>query len=197
MNTEETHKEISSTASLENRIQILEGKIEALTERTVSLESNLVSDRLTLVLFSDDMDKQMAGFIIATGAAAMGMKVSMFFTYWGLTALRKRTILSNKTLPEKLVALMLPPGPHKVATSKMNMLGIGPEFFKHLMKKKNVQTLPELIALAKEMDVNMIACQMSMEIMGISKDELLDDLSYGGVATYIEDASDSKVTLFI
>ena len=179
---------------IEERFRRLETKFEEISQ---SLQSDRQSDRLTMVAFSGDMDKLMAAFIIATGAAAMGMEVSMFFTYWGLTALRKTTIYKNKAIPEKMIASMLPSGPDKVATSKMNFFGIGPTFFKHLMKQKNVQSLPELISLAAEMEVKMIACQMSMEIMGIKKNELIDNLSFGGVATYIGDAADSKITLFI
>ena len=175
----------------------LENQIRQLSQSVQLLESEKVPDRVSMLVFSGDMDKLMAAFIIATGAASMEMDVSMYFTYWGLTALRKATTYKNKAIPEKMIAAMLPTGPESVGTSKMNFLGIGPKFFKHLMKQKNVQTLPELIPLAKELDVRMIACQMSMEIMGIAKEELIDGLSFGGVATYVGDAANSKVTLFI
>jgi peroxiredoxin family protein len=155
------------------------------------------SDRATLVVFSSDMDKLMAAFVIATGAASMGMDVSMYFAFWGLGVLKKKTLYRNKPITEKLMALMLPWGPDNTATSKMNMMGMGPVFFKHVMKKKNISTLPELMTLAREMGVRMIACQMSMDVMGIKQEELLDGLDYGGVATYLADARDSKITLFI
>lgn len=155
------------------------------------------SDRATLVVFSGDMDKLMAAFVIATGAASMGMDVSMYFAFWGLAVLKKKTLYKNKPITEKLMSLMLPCGPDGLNVSKMNMMGMGPVFFKHVMKKKKISTLPELISIAKEMGIRMIACQMSMDVMGIKKEELLDGLDYGGVVTYLADARDSKITLFI
>ncbi len=156
-----------------------------------------ISDRATIVVFSGDMDKLMAAFIIAVGAAAMDMEVSMFFTFWGITALKKQTVYSGKPVVEKMMSVMLPGGPDKVGTSKMNMMGFGPKFFKMVMEQKNVQSLPELIALARDLELRMVACQMSMDIMGIREDELIDGIEYGGVATYLADAADSRITLFI
>jgi len=123
--------------------------------------------------------------------------VSMFFTFWGLTALKKQTVYAKKSVPEKMISMMMPGGPASVGTSQMNMMGMGPAFFKMLMKKNNVESLPDLIEMAQDLEVKMVACQMSMGIMGITKDELLDEISYGGVATYLADAGDSKITLFI
>ena len=182
---------------VDERLFNLESQIKQISQSVQLLESKKVPDRVSMIVFSGDMDKLMAAFIIATGAVSMEMEVSMYFTYWGLSALRKATTYKNKAIPEKMIAAMLPTGPESVGTSKMNFLGVGPKFFKHLMKQKNVQTLPELISLAKELDVKMIACQMSMGIMGITKEELIDDLAFGGVATYVEDAANSKITLFI
>jgi len=195
---------------------LLDQRIEALIERKVAerfdrLQASVdqalaavrgtssvsLEDRAALVVFSGDMDRLMASFIIATGAAAMGMQVTMYFTFWGLAALKKTTILKGKSIPEKLLTMMLPSGPEGTGTSKLHMLGLGPVMLKTLMSKHNVETLPSLIALAQELGVQLIACQMSMGIMGIRKEELIDGLDYGGVATYIGDASNSRVTLFI
>jgi peroxiredoxin family protein len=143
------------------------------------------------------MDKLLAAFVIATGAASTGMEVSMYFAFWGLTALKKKTVFRNKSITEKLMALMLPCGPDHLSISKMNMMGMGPAFFKYIMKKKNISDLPELMNAAREMGVRMVACQMSMDVMGIKKDELLDGLDYGGVSTYLADARESSITLFI
>jgi peroxiredoxin family protein len=156
-----------------------------------------LANRATIVAFSGDMDKLFAAFTIATGAVAMGMQVSIFFTFWGLAALRKKTILKGKTISEKLIALMFPSGPNKLCSSKMNILGAGPVFFKRLMRKKNAQSLPELISLARDMGVRMVACRISMDIMGLREDELIDGLEFAGVATYLADARDSRITLFI
>lgn len=155
------------------------------------------SDRATLVVFSGELDRVMAAFIIATGAAAMGMDVAMFFTFWGLPILKKTTVWAGKSLPEKLLATMLPTGPEHAGTSKLHMLGLGPLLLKKIMRQHHVETLPALMTLAQEMGVRLIACQMSMDIMGITREELLEGLAYGGVATYLADADDSRLTLFI
>jgi peroxiredoxin family protein len=156
-----------------------------------------LANRATVVAFSGDMDRLMAAFIISTGAAAMGMDASMYFTFWGLSAIKKRTSFKNKKITEKLMGLMLPSGPASVGTSKMNMLGMGPAFFRYVMKQKNVQTLPDLITLAQEAGVKLVACQMSMDVMGITRGELIDGVECGGVATYLAEARDSRITLFI
>jgi peroxiredoxin family protein len=111
--------------------------------------------------------------------------------------LKKKTCFKGKSFTDVLTALMLPSGPAHLSTSKMNMLGAGPAFFGYVMKKKNVASLTELIDLARETGVRIIACQLAMEVMGIKREELVDGLDYGGVSTYLADARDSKVTLFI
>ncbi|NIA07759.1 MAG: hypothetical protein GWP14_09050 [Actinobacteria bacterium] len=173
------------------------GRLESQIDQALKSCGRPLSNRATIVVFSGDMDKMLAAFVISTGAAAMGMDVSMYFTFWGLAALKKKRVLKGKPITEKLMGLMLPAGPDNLASSKMNMLGIGPAFFRYLMKKKNIETLPDLIALASEMHVRLVACQMSMEMMGITRGELIDGLEYGGVATYLADAADSRITLFI
>src|SRR5215471_19175692 len=163
----------------------------------VQTTSPAPTNRATLVVFSGELDRVMAAFIIATGAAAMGMEVSMFFTFWGLSILKKTTIWEGKTVPEKLLATMLPTGPEHTGTSKLHMLGLGPLLLKKMMRQHNVETLPALMTLARDMGVRLIACQMTMGLMGITKEELQDDLDYGGVVTYLADAGDSRITLFI
>lgn len=184
------------TAKVTEKFDALQTQIEQTLKSCCSGKSQ-TSNRATVVVFSGDMDKLIAAFIIATGAAAMGIDVSMYFTFWGLAALKKKTVFKGKPITEKLMGVMLPSGPTHVGTSKMNMLGIGPAFFKYVMKKKNIETLPDLIGLADEMGIRMVGCQMSMDVMGITKEELIDGLDYGGVTTYLADASDSKITLFI
>ena len=155
------------------------------------------TNRASLLVFSGDMDRLFAAFTVALASAASGLEVSMYFTFWGLTALRKRKTFAGKTLGEKMVALMLPSGPASVGTSRMHLGGIGPRFFKHLMKRRNVETLPNMIAMAQEMGIKLIACEMSMNVMGITREELVDGLSYGGAATYVADAAGAKITLFV
>jgi peroxiredoxin family protein len=192
------HIERLVTAKVAEKLDELQAQTAraAATSATAATESP-IANRATLVVFSSDMDKVMAAFIIASGAAAMGMDVSMYFTFWGLSAIRRKSLLRNKGLAERLLAMMLPSGPASLGTSKLNMLGMGPAFFKSLMKKKNIQTLPDLIALARKSGVRLVACQMSMDVMGIRKEELMDGVQYGGVATYLADARDSRITLFI
>jgi peroxiredoxin family protein len=187
--------------AVEERLgQRLAGIEEALRElKGVSTQqkAHIPEDRATLLVFSGEMDNLMAAFNIAVGAASMGMQVSMFFTFWGLSALRVKTTYAGKTAGEKMAALMLPSGPASVPTSRMNMAGVGPVFFKHLMRQRNVESLPTLVDLARELGVRMIACEMSLKVMGVTRDELIPGIDYGGVATYLADAAKSKVTLFI
>ena len=169
----------------------MEGKLAALRERTVD-------DAATIIVFSGDLDKVLAGFVLATGAAAAGLETSMFFTFWGLSALKKRQAPpGQKNLMEKMFAIMTPGSSEALGTSRMNFFGMGAVMLRKMMKDKQIASLEELMGLARELNVKMIACTMSMDAMGVSKDELLDDLTYGGVATYMADACRSKVTLFI
>ncbi|HUT87856.1 MAG TPA: DsrE/DsrF/DrsH-like family protein [Thermoguttaceae bacterium] len=180
-----------------DRLEAVQTTVGQVQSRPESAETEEVADRVSLLVFSCDMDKLLCAFIIAAGAAAMGMEVSMYFAFWGLVAVKKKTIFSKKPFLKKMLAAMLPSGPRRVGTSKMNMLGIGPAFFKMLMKKENVESLPALIDQVRELGVKLVACTMSMGVMGMKEEELLDDVEYGNVATYLEEASKSKVTLFI
>lgn len=131
----------------------------------------------TIVVFSQDMDKAMASFIIASGAAAMGKKVTLFFTFWGLNILRKENSPAvKKDFLEKMFGWMMPKGVNKLPISNMNMAGMGPKMIKHVMKKKNVDSLDLLIKNAMDAGVNIVACAMSMDIMGIKEEELIDEL---------------------
>ncbi len=185
------------TDKVAEKLNSVQKQFEQILVQGRSFVTSQLSNRVTIVAFSGDMDKLIAAFIIATGAAAMGMEVSVYCTFWSLAALKKKTSLKGKPITEKLIAMMLPSGPAHLGTSEMNMLGIGSAFFSYVMKKKNLMSLPDLISLARETGVRIIACQMAMEVMGITKEELLDNLDFGGVATYLADARDSKVTLFI
>ncbi len=154
--------------------------------------------RKTIIVFSGDLDKAMAAFIIANGAAAMGDKVTMFFTFWGLNILRKaRKVKVKKNFMEKLFGWMMPRGADKLGLSKMNFMGMGAKMMKMIMKQKKVNTLPELIETAQALGVEMLACTMSMDVMGIKKEELIDGIDYAGVATYLGEADQSNVNLFI
>jgi peroxiredoxin family protein len=170
--------------------------VRDLENRLAKLEKN--SSELTMVLFSGDFDKVFAAFIIATGALAMGKKVSVFVTFWGLDAIKKPVMKTGgRQFLEKMVLWMRPKGPDKLGTSKMNFGGIGPRLFRYMMGKKNIESLPSLIGLAQEMGIKIVACQMSMDVMGVKKEDLLDGIEFGGVATFLSDSFSSNTTLFI
>ncbi len=156
------------------------------------------SKKKTMVVFSGDFDKAMAAFIIANGAAAMGSQVTMFFTFWGLNLLRRpESIQVKKNFIETMFGWMMPRGAEKTTLSKMNMAGVGTMMIKGIMKKKNVASLTELINNARENGVRLVACAMSMDLMGIHKEELIDGVEEGGVAMYLNQAESAGVNLFI
>lgn len=163
-----------------------------------TVKKSEVKEGKTLVVFSGDLDKVLASFIIANGAAAMNRPVTMFFTFWGLNALRKSEhIKVKKPLIDKLFGLMMPRGSQKLKLSKMNMAGMGTAMLKKVMNDKNVDSLETLMKTAMANGVRLVACTMSMDIMGITKDELIDGVEFGGVASYLGDAEEGNVNLFI
>ncbi|QEK02162.1 FAD-dependent oxidoreductase [Treponema phagedenis] len=172
--------------------QIMKGKTEQTLETKVFENHNSA----TIIVFSGDLDKTMAAFIIANGAASMGKKVTMFFTFWGLSAVKRRAH-AQKNAMEKMFDIMLPADITKLGLSKMNMAGMGSAMMKKIMKEKNVDDLPTLMQSARNLGVKLIACSMSMDVMGIKKEELLEGVEIGGVATYLGDAQKSGINLFI
>jgi peroxiredoxin family protein len=179
------------------RVSPLEDRVARLEEQFRGLAGRTVSNRATIVVFSGDLDKVFAGLVIATGAAAMGLEVSMFHTFWGLNALLKRRKLRGKKLLEKAMSVMTPAGLGNLNPSKLSFAGAGAAIFRKMMKDKGVQSPEELFALARELGVKVLACEMSMEVMGIRREELIDGIAVAGVGAYLGDAADSKVTLFI
>ncbi|RHR40984.1 CoA-disulfide reductase [Parabacteroides sp. AF18-52] len=156
------------------------------------------ADNKTLIVFSDDLDKALASFVIANGAASTGKKVTMFFTFWGLNVIKKRQKPSvSKDLFGKMFGWMLPSHSSKLKLSKMNMGGAGSWMMRLIMKKKHIDSLESLIAQAAENGIEMIACTMSMDVMGVKKEELMDNVTLGGVATYLERAEEANINLFI
>lgn len=166
-------------------------------KRFQAIESRLPQDKVSIVVFSSDMDKVLAGFVIASGALAMGMEVAMYFTFWGLTAIKKSTNLKGKALKQQLLALMTPEKSQSMGISKLNMFGMGPRMMRSIMKEKNVASLEELRDLAQEMGTRMIGCTMAMDVMGVAESEFIDGIELGGVATFMEEALKSRVTLFL
>src|SRR6266446_570133 len=168
-----------------SRQQALEDKLRELEKRLAEVEERTPEDRVALVVFSGDLDKVLGAFVIATGAAAMGQQVSMFFTFWGLSVLKKDTDLSGKTLFQKMMAVMSPGSSRSLPVSKMNYFGVGAKMLRSMMKEKNVNSLEEMIALAKELGVRIIACEMSRDVMGIKESELVAGVECGGVAAFL------------
>ena len=165
-----------------------------------ALEKKTPEDKLSMVVFSGDLDKIIAAFVIATGAVAMGVDAVMFFTFWGTPVLRNaKKNVGGKDTFGKMFGAMLPKGMGQVKLSKMNMGGMGTAMMKSLMKKKNVASLEEFLAMAEDLGVRIFICEMSMDLMGFKREEMIDykNLTFCGVAKFLEEAANSKVQLFI
>ncbi len=168
--------------------------IKAERQNPISTEKN----NKTMVVFSGDLDKAIASFIIANGAASMGRKVTMFFTFWGLNILRKpKKIKVKKGFMDTMFGRMMPRGSRKLKLSNMNMMGMGAQMIRKVMKDKNVDSLESLIETAIAGGVEIVACQMSMDVMGLKQEELIDGIKIGGVGYYLGEAEESNVNLFI
>lgn len=169
-------------------------------ENVIQVQNNghATKNKLSMVVFSGDMDKVMAAYIIATGAAASGMEVTMFFTFWGLKAIQQPGKLTGKGLFGRMLGVMNRGGLDAIGPSRLNMGGMGRWMFKLMMKQKGVSSLPELYDMAVELGVKMMPCQMSMEVMEFDPNQFRSNVTPPvGVATFLEEASESKVTLFI
>ena len=181
---------------LEVRPEVIEALIEK-AEAPVQSSAAVRNDK-TFVVFSGDLDKTIAAFIMANGAAAMGRKVTMFFTFWGLNILRRPEKVSvAKSFIERMFGLMMPRGTKELGLSRMNMGGLGAKMIRGIMKEKGVSSLEELIDSARSHGVRLVACQMSMDIMGIRKEELIDGVELGGVSTFLGSGEQSDMSLFI
>ncbi|MCS6920176.1 MAG: DsrE/DsrF/DrsH-like family protein [Fimbriimonadales bacterium] len=178
-------------------INALQAQVQQLQAQVDALRAQSPENRLSMVVFSGDLDRVLAAFVIASGAAASGMEVSMFFTFWGLTALRQKRETRGKTFFQKLMGWMTPVGTRGLGVSKMNFGGIGAKMLRTMMRQQGVPQLEEMAQMARELGVRIVACQMSMDVMGIHKDELVEGIEVGGVATFLGDATKSKATLFI
>lgn len=183
-----------------DELEIADGVIRAQITRDRKRETApaAVRNDKTFVVFSGDLDKTIAAFIMANGAAAMGRKVTMFFTFWGLNILRRvNRIRVKKTFIEKMFGFMMPRGTTRLGLSRMNMGGAGAKMIRAIMKQKGISSLEELVESAKAHGVRIVACQMSMDIMGIHQEELLDGVELGGVSTFLGSGEESDMSLFI
>jgi len=181
-------------------LQQIEEQLAALKSRVDVLDKKATEPKVAIIVFSGDLDKVLAAFVIATGAVAMGMEAVMFFTFWGTPVLRdKKKNVGGKDTMGKMFGTMLPKGTGDVKLSKMNMGGMGTAMMKSLMKKKNVATLEQMLEMAEELDVKIFVCEMSMDLMGFKREEMIayKDLTFCGVAKFLEEANNSRITLFI
>jgi peroxiredoxin family protein len=196
--------------SLESRLAALECEVRALAQTSLQQGARIdeaadlfkgagQQEKLSLIVFSGSLDRLIAAFVLATGAAAMGMQVSMFFTFWGTAALRRDNVHVKKTLLERMFGWMLPKGVKKLPLSQMNMGGGGPMMIRYIMKKNGVASVEEMIELSKEMGVELNVCTMSMDLLGMKPDELIDypGRTFCGVAKFLETAAPGKITMFL
>ncbi|MCD6092086.1 MAG: DsrE/DsrF/DrsH-like family protein [Bacteroidales bacterium] len=177
----------------------IEVRVEELEKKITQLQSQR-KDQLSMVVFSGDLDKMLASLVIAVGAAAMDTEVKMFFTFWGISALRdKNKKVKGKDMKSKMFGAMLPHGISQLKLSKMNMEGLGKDMIKGIMKQKNIASPEEMLATAAELGIHIDICEMSMDLMGFKKEEMIDypNLGYCGVATFLADAGESSIQLFI
>ena len=181
-------------------MQNIEEQLAALQARIDVLDKKTAEDKLSMIVFSGDLDKALASFIIATGAVAMGLEAVMFFTFWGTPLLRaKNKKVGGKDTMGKMFGTMLPKGTSDLKLSKMNMGGMGTAMMKSLMKKKNVASLEQMLEMAEELGVKIYVCEMSMDLMGFKREEMIEykDLTFCGVAKFMEEANNSRIQLFI
>jgi peroxiredoxin family protein len=191
----------SETALIRERISRLEQELQRLDniqkEVNELRENTPRCDKVALVLFSGELDKVLASLIIASTAASMGMEVEVFFTFWGINVLKERRVIEHKALLEKMIDIMTPAGPEGMPVSQMNVLGAGAALLKRMMKDKNVISAHELLEVARESGVKLHVCSMTMQVMGIKKEELMTDIEEVGAASYVRNASRAGLTLFI
>jgi len=175
------------------RVEQLEQQVTGLVESP----AQDIEDRLAMVVFSGDLDKAIAAFIIASGAAALGLKVSMFFTFWGINIIKKDRRYRDKNLLNKGFTAMMPGNSENLPLSQMNYFGMGAKLIRKVMKDKGVASIEELIETSQELGVRLVSCTMSQELLGISRKELMEGTENGDVATFLGDASRAKATIFI
>lgn len=174
-------------------------QVEELRKEVAGLRERVPLDKAAIIVFSGNLDKLLASLVLATGAAAAGLETTMFFTFWGLSSLKKKGAASmeGKSLKEKMFAMMTPKSTEGMGVSNMNYFGVGAKMLRTMMKEKDVTSVEELMEMARELGVKRIACTMSMDVMGVNRNELADDIELGGVAAFMAEASRARVSLFI
>jgi peroxiredoxin family protein len=199
MSSMELREPAALEPSAEVSLRAMSARLTALESKVADLAQSNAKTRqgLTIIVFSGETDKLMTAFMLATGAAAMNMSVYMFFTFWGLAAVRKPGPKMGKGIVKRLRSAMLPEGPGKLRLSRWNLFGLGRALFAHLVRKQNLPTLENLVELAGEMGVRMVACQTVMEVMGLRREDMLEGVEFGGAATCLDSIQGSGSTLLI
>lgn len=177
----------------------LQQQVDALRAEVAELRDRVAEDKAAIIVFSGDLDRLLASLVIAVGAASTGLDTTMFFTFWGLSALKKKEAqsLAGKSIKEKMFAMMTPSSTESMGVSKMNFFGVGAKMLRSMMREKNVTSVEEMFALARELGVKMIGCTMSMDVMGVAPEHLIGDIELGGVAAFLAEASRARFSLFI
>jgi peroxiredoxin family protein len=179
-------------------LQTLAQRIDGLEAQLHALRANMPrSNKATLIVFSGELDKALAALVIATAAASMAIDTSVFFTFWGINILRERRLLKGKEIHRRLIDCLTPAGPNELPISHMHMLGAGTALLKKMMDDKHLLSVEEFLALAVENHVRLYVCSMSMDALGIDELELMQEVQMAGVATYLQEARQSAITLFI
>ena len=187
---------MSSISPLQPQAAPLETRLEQLEARVNALAPRVPEDKVSIILLSGDFDKAMAAFMMANGAAAMGMEVSMFFTFWGCSVIKKGRKLRGKRLAHKLINLMLPGSSRDLAPSKMAFGGLGRKFFDYMMNGE-MASLEEQIELAREAGVTFQVCAPSLGLMGFDDDEWVVPVDVCGVAAMYGTALNARTAYFI
>lgn len=182
--------------ALNERIKNLESKLTTLTSNNPQKAENK-ENRIVMIICSQDLDKILPALVIASSAVSLGMKVTFFFTIWGIHAIRKKRIFKNKKATEKLMSILTPKSFDQLPISNLNLLGIGPMLLKYMIKEHKITSPKDFMKLCMDEGVNFTACEMTMNILGVTKEELIDGARPVGVATIISEAAESKFTLFI
>ena len=182
-------------------IGTLEAKIEELSKQLNALEkkieTGIPTNKLVILLISGDMDRALAALSVSLASLAMGYEVVIYCTFWGLNLLRKKTVYAGTPLLKKAAKWMMPRGPENASLSKMHMAGVGTYFMKNLIKSNKTKSLPEMLELAKGMGLKIYACEMMMDVTGITREEIGDDVTYGGASCYVGEMSSASANLVI
>lgn len=174
-----------------------EARLRTLEERLALLEAQAPEDRVSLVVFSGELDRILAAFAIATGASALGYESSMFFMFWGLAGLRRKRLVEGKRMRERLVGMLAPGNTKQLPISRMNFFGVGAKLLRKMMRDKHIASLEDLMRIARRAGTRIVACETSRDLMGIHDGELVGNVEFGATAGFLADAMRSRVTLFI